>query len=126
MTGAVAAAAGADNEGTSGAPGAMTWSNIFGVRSGTNNAQTISGVTGTILLAAANSGPASLYYGLNGTLALYTAPFAVSNGNTLYWTVISDGATDTGTIAITNASAGGAAVASFNYVLTGGGYGGHP
>jgi len=111
------ALAGAATGGGSGDLGPLAWSNITGYETGSTNTLTISGITGSVSLAATNSGPCPLYYCLNGTYANYTGPFGVTAGDTLSWMVSNATlGTKAGTIAVTS---GGSAVDSFTYVVGG-------
>ncbi|HZL00963.1 MAG TPA: hypothetical protein VFC47_13815, partial [Caulobacteraceae bacterium] len=91
---------------------------IYGPTSGANAPLTIAGITSAHTLAATISGGANLSYTLNGVVAPYTGAFAVNAGDTLSWTV-SKLIRRSGTIAVTDTSNGGAAVDSFDYILTG-------
>jgi hypothetical protein len=115
----LAAAAGqaGSGAGTAGTIAPATWANISGFTSVQNAPVTLSITGGGASIAAANSGPASLSYILNGALpsVVYVAPFKVKNGDRLAWEIDSAGAgLETGTITLTN-SVTSAAVGSFTY-----------
>jgi hypothetical protein len=114
MTGAVMALAGAEGgAGYAGSPGTIAWSNIYAISGGSTDSVTLSGVTGAMSVSAANSGTSALHYTLNGVSQAYTGAFSWPEGQSLLWYVIGPGS---GTITVTNASAGGT-LASFNYLI---------
>jgi hypothetical protein len=114
MTGAVMAAAtlGA-SVGYSGSPGTIAWGNINAVSGGATGSVTLTGITGAMSVSATNSGPSQLFYTLNGVNKAYAGPFSWPEGQALIWSVIGAGS---GTITVTNASAGGT-LNSFTYVI---------
>ncbi len=114
MTGAVLASLGGGaGSGGSGAPGAVSWSNVYATSGGATNFETLSGITGAITVSATNSGGSSLGYTLNGVNFTYAGPFAWPEGQTLGWYLIGAGA---GTVSVTYD--GGTALASFTYSIT--------
>ena len=105
-------------------PTAVTWPNLTitgtGATSGVIAAQTISGITAPISLTLTYTGGASLAYVRNGgapTPFASGATVTVSNGDTLGF-VVTASATGSGTLTITNASSGGAAVGAPTYSAT--------
>ena len=106
--------------GTDVTPSAVNWANIGPTSSpGSNANQTISGIDTTISISASLSGPGNLFYDLSGAgFVAYTAPFGVTNGQTLRWQVTSDLGNVTGTATITNDSDGSATLDTFAYDVT--------
>ena len=122
MSGALLATLGATS-GTGGVvPGALDWANIVGEDVGENAALTISGLGGTINIAASISGTGALSYNLNGDYVPNADPFGVSNGDTLSWLVAHFPAgRSAGTITVTNASDSDTVLDTFTYVVIGSG-----
>jgi len=100
------------------------WSAIYGLDNGITNNQTISGITAPMSISAANSGGGTLIYILNGTSSLYTGAFTVHAGDVLAWSIAVGLTTESGTITVTNASDGGATLATIAYVVRSSGGGG--
>jgi hypothetical protein len=90
----------------------VIWTNIYATSGGSTNYETLSGVTGSITVSAANSGGSSLGYTLNGVNYPYSGAFAWPEGQSLGWYVIGPGS---GTITVTYN--GGTALASFTYTI---------
>ncbi len=120
MTGAILAtiSAGGAGAGTGGAPDAMAWSNPYGFTLVATQALTVAGIgAGAASIAATNSGGATLSYIHNGVSTLYTGAFAVSDGDTLAWSLLNlSSSTLTGTVAV---SSGSSPVGTFTYVVRG-------
>lgn len=131
MTGVVmgAAAAAGGVTGYSGTPGAITWANINAISGGSTNAETLSGVTGSMSVSASITGAGLLIVNLGGASPFYYAgPFVWAEGQSLSWTVTSPGATASGAVTVENTSAG-QSLGSFTYVVrapSGGGGGIQP
>jgi hypothetical protein len=114
-----------DYTGGSGGSGTVegAWGNIYGHLLATTDFPTLSGFTGTHTLAVTWTGaPLSVYAGdyvdepVNIT---NTGSVSVTPGQRLGFYVYSgDVSTQSGTVTITDSTAGGAAVGSFNYVVT--------
>ena len=72
-------------------PDPVDWPNVTFILSGETESRTISGITSsiTISIGCEYCGDGGvLYYSLNGgSFVQYTAPFSVSNGQTLTWSV---------------------------------------
>ena len=114
MSGVVMGAAAAGGPtGYSGTPGMIAWGNISGVSGGSTGSVTLTGVTGALTVAAANSGPSQLYFTLGDVNAPYAGSFQWPEGQTLLWYVIGPGS---GTVTVTNAS-NGVVLDSFTYVI---------
>ncbi len=120
MSGVTAALAGAGGSGSGGgALGSMSWANIYGSYAGSNTPLTVSGISSAHTLTATKTGGGLLSYILNGSSYGYSGGFAVHPGDTLAWLVASSGgAGQSGTVTVNDASAGGALVDSFTYILT--------
>ncbi|MBV8683780.1 MAG: hypothetical protein JO111_12975 [Caulobacteraceae bacterium] len=118
MTGAVLALTGGvagTTGGYSGSPGAVSWGNINAFDGGTNNNQTLTGVTGSMLVSASITGAGGLFYVLNGGAGqFYTGPFLWPEGQTLCWGVNTSGGNVAGTVTVENDTAG-TTLASFTY-----------
>jgi hypothetical protein len=102
-------------------PNAVNWADISGTSGpGSVNAnQTINGIDTTITISASNSGPGTLLYDLNGAgFVAYTAPFGVTNGQTLRWQITSDLGEVNGTITVTNDSDSSTTLDTFTYSVT--------
>jgi hypothetical protein len=101
-----AAAAGASEGGYSGTPGAIAWGNIATVDGGSNNNQTLTGITGAMLVSASITGAGQLFYTLNGGAGtFYAGPFLWPAGQTLSWGVTTGGTNVAGTVTVENADA---------------------
>jgi len=100
------------------------WSAIYGQDTAVTNNQTIGGITAPMSISAANSGGGTLIYILNGTSSLYTGAFTVHAGDVLAWSIAVGLTTESGTITVTNASDGGATLATIAYVVRSSGGGG--
>jgi hypothetical protein len=96
--------AGGAASGSSGTAGAVSWANIFGLESGANAPQTLSGITGSITVSAAITGEGILGYILAGVWSAYTGAFVWPEGEALSWSVQTDGSTVSGSITVTNAT----------------------
>jgi hypothetical protein len=134
MTGIAAALAGVSA--TSAASGVVipsptpVWTAIFGYDAGSTNNQTLAGISAPISLSASLSGAGALVYVKNGVGTLYTGAFTAVVGDVIAWTVLAGLSTVSGTLTVTNASNGGATLATIAYVVRstggGGGRGGLP
>jgi hypothetical protein len=113
---AVLAALGGVAGGYSGTPATVTWGDINAFDGGSNAMQTLSGITGSMLVSATITGGGSLFYTLNGTTAFYSGAFLWPEGQTLSWGVNSAGGTVSGTVTVTNAIAG-ATLSTFTYTI---------
>ncbi len=120
MTGAVLTLLGGATAAGSGGGGVVeTWANIYGGTIGANKPVTFSGLTGTLSISATITGTGQLGVGKNHLYTFgYTGAFNVSNGDTLYWYVVSPGGACSGTITITDATHS-TTMATFTYTLTG-------
>lgn len=99
-------------------PDAVNWADISGSGFAANANQTISGIGTSISIGASLSGSGILSYSLNGgSFTAYSTPISVSNSNTLRWQVDSISAVS-GTVTVTNQSAGGATLDTFTYNIT--------
>jgi len=104
-------------------PAAVNWANIGPGNEPQNNAnQTISGIDTTINLEMNRTGSGLVYYSKNGGAFTFLAngdTVSVANNDTLRWQVanVAPG-TVSGTVTITNASDGDAAIDTFTYNVT--------
>jgi hypothetical protein len=102
-------------------PNAVNWANVSGVSPQANANQTIDGITSSISISLTGMDVNTLaYYRINsGSYVLYTAPFSVSNGQTLNFQMQALPATSpSGTITVRNDSSGSATLDTFTYSLT--------
>jgi hypothetical protein len=112
----------------SGAPGGGggavvgSWGNLYGHLIGNNNLEAVSGFTGAHQLGISWTGsPLSVYvYTASGDFNITgTGAFAVTPGEKIGFIIYSGAsATKSGTVTIVDNTAGGAAVATFNYAVT--------
>jgi hypothetical protein len=119
MTGVIAAlaASGGAGGGYTGTPGTVSWAHIFGLDSGANAPQTMSGITGAMKITASLTGAGILGYDLNGVSAYYAGAFLWPEGQTLSWSIDNGGSTTvSGTVTVTNATAG-TTLATFTYTV---------
>jgi len=113
-------------EATSGSSGSGavvgSWGNLFGHLIGNNNLEAVSGFTGAHQLGITWTGsPLSVYvYTSTGDFNITgTGAFAVTPGEKIGFLIYSGAsATKSGTVTIVDNTAGGAPVATFNYVVT--------
>ena len=117
MTGAVMTLAGAGGGASSGVtlPGAMAWSNIYGILYGSTNTLTFTLITVAISITAGLSSTGVLYYTKNGAAPVaYTGAFNVVVGDTLSWAVQGSGVA--GVVTVTNATRA-SVMSTFNYTV---------
>lgn len=96
-------------------PDAVNWADTSTTNPQSNANQTITGIDAPITISTTNSGIGALLYDLNGAgFTSYSAPFSVSNGQTLRWQLSGAGA---GTITVKNDSTGGTTLDTFTYSL---------
>jgi hypothetical protein len=102
--------------GYGGTLGAMNWSNIFDTGAGLTNAQTITGITGSVSIGATLTGTGSLFTTLGHTPFPGTKSF--NNGDVVTWEVQNfTTATASGTVTVTNQTAGGTTIDTFTYTV---------
>jgi hypothetical protein len=100
-------------------PDAVDWADISGTDIASNSNQTISGIFSSISIGLTITGNDDLEiieYRINsGSYVTYSAPFNVSNGDTLNFQVSTVLSSAAGSVTVTNQSAGGATLDSFAY-----------
>jgi hypothetical protein len=100
-------------------PDAVNWANISGTDVASNANQTISGISSSISIGLTITGNDDLEiiaYRINsGSYVTYSAPFNVSNGDTLNFQVSTVISAAAGSVTVTNESAGGVTLDSFTY-----------
>ena len=103
-------------------PDTVNWADISGATEGDNANQTISGISPSITIGTTITGGAfTLQYSIaGGGFTTYSAPFAVSNGQTVRWKVTTFFETPvSGTVTVKNDSDGGTTLDTFTYTLSG-------
>lgn len=109
---------GGGSSGSDVTPDAINWTDATGANFGVTNKQTISGINAPISLQVNRTGVALLYYIKNGASAVNVANggvVVVVDGDTLAWSIGTNGTSVSGVVTVTNQSDGGATVDTFNY-----------
>lgn len=97
-------------------PDAVNWTTLTGVSPKATSDLTITGISRDITLSVSDTGSAIVEYRIDsGSWTTYSAPFTVSDGETLGWRVDAGGS---GTITVTNDTDGGATLDLFIYNLS--------
>jgi len=121
MSGVLDVMPGTGGGGSTGAV-AGSWGNLYGHLVGNNTLETVSGFTGTHLLNISWTGSPYkvVVYTATGDFDITgTGTFPVTPGEQVGFLIYSGASsTKSGTVTITDATAGGAAVDAFNYVVT--------
>lgn len=101
-------------------PNAVDWADIAGVDSVANANQTIDGISSSITISIVDSAGSLTNYRIDsGSYILYTAPFTISNGQTLNFRVDAiPFSASVGTITVRNDSAASATLDTFTYEVT--------
>jgi hypothetical protein len=100
-------------------PNPLAWYDIYGIGSGATQELTVTGISVAISISAAQAGTGHLSYILNGVTSSYTGQFLANVNDTLAWLVTTGVAARSGTITVSNLTAGGTVLRVINYALSG-------